>query len=108
MASFDVEVSGKKYTMEFTRNSIRLFENIGGTITDLKEKAYTSADKLFYVGLNKFHPNISIAEAQTISDNALEEYGLDNVYPELFEKFMEVFTSAGSKPAEKKFILKKA
>ncbi len=109
MAAFDVSVNGKIYKMFYNRDSIRQFEEIGGSITDMKEKLFSTTDRLFYVGLRKFHRNISFMEAQQISDKAIEEYGIDNVYSALVDKFMEVFTlGADNATTMKSFIVSKA
>ena len=96
MAAFDVFVDGKTYKMFYDRASVRQFEEIGGNISDMKEKIYTSTDRLFYVGLRKYHPQISVAEAFELSDKAIEEYGVEPIYSALSEAFMAVFTQAGS------------
>jgi len=105
MAAFDVLVDGKTYKMFFNRDSARRFEEIGGNTSDLKEKPYSTTSKLFYAGLLKYHPTISPAEAFEIADKALEEYGLDTVYSELLNRYLEVFTSAGSS-SSKSFVVK--
>lgn len=109
MASFDVLVDGKTYKMFFDRASIRQFEEIGGKLTDMREKMYSTADKLMYVGMRKFHPQISPAEAFEISDKAIAEYGIESVYESLIGPFMEVFTQAGSNSTPgKSFIVGKS
>lgn len=96
MAAFDINVNNKTYKMFFDRASVRQFEEIGGNISDVKEKIFSTTDRLFYVGLRKFCPNISFAESQEISDKAIEEFGVDPVYGALLDPFMEVFTQAGN------------
>lgn len=96
MAAFDISVKGKTYKMEFTRESVRQFEQVGGTMSDLRDKLFSSTDRMFYVGLRKFHPQISFAEAQELSDAAISEHGIEEVYRVLSEKFMEVFTQGGN------------
>ena len=108
MASFDISVGNKTYKMVYTRSSIRQFEEIGGKISDMKEKLYSTTDRLFYVGMRKFHPNVSFMEAQELSDKAIEEYGIDNVYGALIERFMEVFTQGGENASAKSFVVNKA
>lgn len=108
MAAFDISVGDKVYKMFFDRSSIRQFEELGGNISDMKEKMYTTTDRLFYVGLRKFHPQISFAEAVEVSNNAIEEYGIDTVYSPLIENFMEVFTRGGNSASTgKSFIVNK-
>lgn len=109
MAAFDVSVGGKSYKMFYDRASVRQFEEIGGNISDMKEKLFSTADRLFYVGLRKFHKGISFMESQQISDAAIEEYGIDTVFGGLLDKFMEVFTQgADNATAMKSFITSKA
>ena len=106
MASFDILVSDKTYKMFFDRRSARQFEEIGGNLSDMKEKIFSSTDRLFYVGLRKFHPTISYAEAQELSDKAIEEYGVEEVYGALSERFMEVFTQGENSSGNKSFLVK--
>lgn len=109
MNSFDVFVDGTTYKMFYDRASVRQFEEIGGNVSDMREKIYTTTDRLFYVGLHKFHPQISPAEAFEISDKAIQEYGVDAIYSALIEPFMAVFMQAGnSTSAGKSFIVNKA
>ena len=96
MAAFDINVGDKTYKMFFDRASVRQFEEIGGNISDMKEKMFSTTDRLFYIGLRKFHPQISFAEAQELSNKALDEFGVESVYGALIEPFMSVFTQAGS------------
>lgn len=96
MTAFDISVGDKTYKMFYDRASVRQFEEIGGNISDMKEKMFSTTDRLFYVGLRKFNSQISFAEAQEISDKAIQEYGIEKVYEPLIGSFMEVFTQAGS------------
>ena len=105
MNSFDVNVGEKTYKLFYDRASVRKFESIGGNVSDLQDKIYTSADKLFYCGLGKFHPNISYSEAAEISDKAIEEFGVDEIYSALVEPFMEVFTEGGKSAKGKTFLV---
>lgn len=107
MGSFKVSVGDKEYEIEFTRDSVRQFESMGGNIQDMQGKIYTTTDLLFYAGLIKHHPEVNPNLAKKISDAAIEEYGIDTVYAPLVEAFMEVFTSAGEKPAGKSFLVAK-
>ena len=109
MASFDISVGDKTYKMEYTYDSIRKFEDNEGKLTDMREKIYTTTDKLFYVGLMKYHPNMSYAESAEIAKSAVQEFGVDEVYSALSEKFMMVFSQAGSgKTTGKTFLISKA
>lgn len=105
MASFDVMVGDNTYKMFFDRRSARQFEEIGGNMSDMKEKIFSSTDRLFYVGLHKFHPAISFGEAQELSDKAIDEYGIEEVYGTLSDKFMEVFTQGGNSSSTGKSFL---
>ncbi len=102
---FKINVGDRQYDMEFTRDSIRQFESMGGNITDMREKIYNSTDLMFAVGLAKHNPTINPNLAKKISDAAIDEYGIDGIYPVLAEKFMEVFSQAGTKPAGKSFLV---
>lgn len=109
MASFDISVNDKTYKMFFDRKSARQFEEIGGNMSDMKEKIFSSTDRLFYCGLRKFHPAISFGEAQEIADKAVEEYGVEEVYGALSDKFMEVFTQGGNSASTgKSFLVSKS
>ena len=109
MAAFDISVDGKTYKMFYDRASVRQFEEIGGNISDMKEKMFSTTDRLFYVGLQKFHPQISFSEAQELSDKSIQEFGINNVYAPLMESFMAVFTEAGSNATTgKSFLVSKS
>lgn len=109
MTAFDVNVENKTYKMFFDRGSVRQYEEMGGQLTDMKEKMFSTTDRLFYVGLRRFHPNISPAEAAEISDKAIEEFGIESVYEALINPFMEVFTQGGSNASTgKKFLVSKS
>lgn len=105
MAAFDISVGDKTYKMFFDRRSVRQFEEMGGNMSDMKEKIFSSTDRLFYVGLRKFHPAISFSEAQEIADKAIDDYGIEEVYGALSERFMEVFTQGGNSSATGKSFL---
>lgn len=105
MAAFDISVGDKTYKMFFDRRSARQFEEIGGNLSDMKEKIFSSTDRLFYVGLRKFHPTISFSEAQELSDKALEEHGIEEVYGVLSDRFMEVFTQGENSSPTKGFLV---
>jgi len=107
MNSFDVSIGDKTYKMFFDRRSARQFEEIGGNLSDMREKIFSSTDRLFYVGLRKFHPQISFAEAQELSDKAIDEYGIQEVYGALSDKFMEVFTQGENSSTGKSFLAAK-
>lgn len=101
MASFMIEVDGNQYEMEFTRDSVRLFENLGGSVSELRSKMFNSIDLLFYTGLHIHNPDVNPNLAKKISDTAIEEFGIEEVFETVSEPFAEVFMLAGKKPAGK-------
>lgn len=105
MAEFRILVSDKEYLMEYTRNNVRQFEAIGGSISGMQDKIFTSIDELTYVGLMKHHPGINYNLAKKISDSAIEEYGASEIYPILAEKFTEVFMQEGASGKKKSFLV---
>lgn len=105
MAEFRISIGDKEYVMEYTRDSVRQFEAIGGSISGMQDKIFTSIDGLIYVGLMKHHAGISYNLAKKISDQAIEEYGAQEIYPVLAEKFTEVFMQEGIRPGKKKTFL---
>lgn len=105
MAEFRISVDDKEYVMEYTRDSVRQFEAIGGSISGMQDKIFTSIDGLMYVGLMKHHPGINYNLAKKISDSAIEEYGASEIYPVLAEKFTEVFMKEGSFGKKKSFLV---
>ena len=108
MAAFDISVGDKTYKMFYDRRSVRQFEEIGGNLSDMKEKIFGSTDRLFYVGLRKFHPAISVSEAFELSDKAIEAYGIEEVYGALSDAFMAVFTQGeNSSETGKSFLVGK-
>lgn len=108
MTSFDIAIGDKTYKMFFDRRSARQFEEIGGNLSDMKEKIFSSTDRMFYVGLRKFHPTISFSEAQELSDKAIEEFGVGKVYGVLSDRFMEVFTQGENGSETKSFLATQA
>lgn len=105
MAEFKVLVDDKEYTMEYVRDSVRQFEAMGGSMQDAQNKIYTTVDILFYAGLRKHHKEISFNLSKKISDKAIEEYGINEIYPVLLEKFTEVFMNEGSNENKKSFLV---
>ena len=105
MAEFKVLVDDKEYTLEYVRDSVRQFEAIGGNIQDIRNKIYTTIDILFYCGLRKHHKEISLNLSKKISDKAVEEYGADEVYSVLVEKFSEVYIGEENKEGAKSFLV---
>lgn len=101
MASFLIEVKDKQYEMEFTRDSVRKFEQAGLTVYDLQGKIYSTTDTLFLLGLQAHNSGINPNLAKKICDEAIDEFGIEEVFETLLEPFMEVFTQAGIKPAGK-------
>ena len=105
MASFKVLVDDKEYTFEYVRDSVRQFESMGGNIQDMQSKIYTTIDLLFYCGLRKHHSEINFNLSKKISDKAIEEYGIEEIYPVLAEKFNEVFMGSGDMKNKKSFLV---
>lgn len=105
MSEFRISVSDKEYIMEYTRDSVRQFEAIGGSISGMQDKIFTSIDGLIYVGLMKHNPGMSYNLAKKVSDAAIEEYGAGEIYPILAEKFTEVFMQEGNPQSKKKSFL---
>lgn len=105
MAEFRISVSDKEYMMEYTRDSVRQFEAISGSISGMQDKIFTSIDGLIYVGLMKHHPGINYNLAKKIADKSIEEYGASEIYPILAEKFTEVFMKEGASGKKKSFLV---
>ena len=105
MAEFKVLIDEKEYTLEYVRDSVRQFEAMGGNMQDIQNKVYTSVDLLFYCGLRKHHKEISPNLSKKISDKAIEEYGIEKVYPVLVEKFSSVYMGEGNKENKKSFLI---
>jgi len=103
MAEFKVLVEDKEYTLEFVRDSVRQFESLGGNIQDFQGKIYTTIDILFFCGLKKHHKEINFNLSKKISDKAIEEYGAEEIFPVLIEKFTEVMM--GAKESNKSFLV---
>lgn len=105
MAEFRISVNDKEYIMEYTRDSVRQFEAIGGSISGMQDKIFTSIGGLIYVGLMKHNPGTNYNLAKKISDADIEEYGAGGIYPILAEKFTEVFMQEGNPQSKKKSFL---
>lgn len=105
MSEFKVSVGDNEYTLEYTRDSVRQFEALGGSIQSMQEKIFTSIDNLFYVGLMKHHKGISYSLAKKIADEAVDEWGVSNIYPVLAERFTEILTHEGNISGDKKSFL---
>lgn len=105
MAEFKVLVDEKEYTLEYVRDSVRQFESMGGSTQDIQNKLYSSVDILFYCGLRKHHKEISPNLSKKISDKAIEEYGIEEVYSVLVERFSSVYMGEGSSENKKSFLV---
>ena len=108
MASFYLTVGDKEYEMEFTRDSIAKFEQAGGTISGIREKPLTTTQLLIFVGLVEHNKQIYPSLAEKIASEAIEDYGLDELYGQLSEKYMEAFMDAGNSKPKKKLVLSAA
>lgn len=89
---FILSISDDDYTFEFTRDSIRLYEQAGGSMSDMREKMMTSIDCMVFAGLAKHH-RVSLALAKSIADKAVDEYGLAEFFYAIADKFLSVFTN---------------
>lgn len=105
MAVFYLPVGEKEYEMEFTRDSMAKFESAGGTISGLREKPLLTTQLLVYTGLLTHNPHIYPKLAEKITNEAIDEYGLDELYGQLVEKYMEAFTDADNSKPKKKLVL---
>lgn len=105
MASFRVSVGEKEYEVEFTRESVRQFESMGGRVSTMRDSMFSSTDLLFYVGLSTHNSDMNPNLAKKISDVAIDEYGIIETFEALSEPFAEVFMQAGTKPAGKSFLV---
>lgn len=105
MASFFLTVGDNEYELEYTRDSIAKFEQSGGTLSGIREKPFTTTKLLIFVGLLEHNKQIYPTLADKIADEAIDEYGLDDLYGQLSEKYMEAFTDADSSVPKKKLIL---
>lgn len=102
MASFKIDVDGTLYNMEFTRDSVRKFEQSGGSLEGIKSQLQLTTDRLFTIGIMAPAENLMNANlAAKVLEKALDEYGLDEVYSTVVEPFLEVFTQAGKQTGKK-------
>lgn len=102
MSVFYLPVGDKEYKMEFTRDSVRQFEAAGYSVAKMSEKIYTSIDGLMYVGLMGSTPGMNPGLAKKITDSALSEYDVFDLYTALTEEFAKVFMNGDDKPRKKK------
>lgn len=104
MSSKVITIDGEKRRLTFDRKGMAKFEQMGGTMTSLREQYDLTTTRLMYIGLSTADPSIYPSLAEKIEEKAREEYGLVPLYSALVELFMEAFTEAGA-GAKKELIL---
>ena len=112
MSKFEINIGEKTYEMEFTRDSARKFEELGGSIKNIQEQLYLTVDRLMFVGLITHNKNITQNLSQKITDEAIDEYGVTEIFSALSEQFVNAIMpneeAAGENPTTKKpFIVPK-
>lgn len=98
---FNLEIGGKEYTIEFTRESLKKADQIGVMSSNIG--VLESITKVFYVGLLKHHEGITLKATNKIFDTMLDEgeYSLEDFNDTVVEEFTKltslVFTRKGKK-----------
>ena len=78
MKTIAINYEGKQYKLEYTREAVKQFENMGYSLNDLSQRVYTVRIPLVFCGLKANHPTMSVKKAEEIYNS------LNNR-----EKFME-------------------
>lgn len=86
--------TGKEYTLEYNRTSIKLAEGMGFNIKTFDEKPMTSFGILWYCAFKMHHPEISQADA----DAFLDEIG--DLKEKLIKRLFDLYL-AGSESLNK-------
>ena len=60
--------SGKKYELDFSRDSVRFMEQQGFKIDELFDYPNVNIPKLFYYAFRKNHKNVALKQAQDLLD----------------------------------------
>ena len=78
--------TGKEYTLEFNRSSIKLAESMDFNIKTFETKPMTSFGILWYCAFKMHHPEITPKKA----DEMLDEIGdiTEKLIPRLFELYL--------------------
>lgn len=110
MAAFYIEVAGKQYELEYTREAFAQFERMGFSINEFNDPhPYTVGPVLLYVGLRTHDMSMNPNLAGKIFDTAVDEFGVKEVYESLATEFLTAFTAEGgnrNKKSNKSLIVK--
>ena len=85
--SFDYK--GTKYTLEFTRASVRALENQGFKLSDIEDKPMSTLPTLFAGAFYAHHRFLKPAVIEEIFDNIKDKMGLITKLGEMYNEPIE-------------------
>ena len=85
--SFDYK--GTKYTLEYTRASVRALENQGFKLSDIEDKPMTTLPTLFAGAFYAHHRFLKQAVIDEIFDNIKDKMGLMTKLGEMYNEPLE-------------------
>ena len=97
----DVELTEQTYRLEYTRDALVRMEREGFSFTAVGEKPVMSLRLLVWGALLKHDPRLTVQKADTILDEMLEIYALEDLFSallELVESVMPKLDNGGKKP----------
>ena len=97
MKSITINYEGKQFKVEFTREAVKSFENMGYSLGDLSQKVYTVRTPLLFCGLKTNHPTITLKKAEDIY-NSLNHR--DTFMEKLVEMIVDTYTDLTGENAE--------
>lgn len=98
MSKITMEYSGKKYTLEFSRQSVRMMESQGFAADEITKQPVTMIPLLFQGAFSKNHKGLKRATIDEIYDNIADKSALIAALVELYSE--TVTTIIGDKEEE--------
>ncbi len=83
---------GKKYTLAFNRKTAAMYNDLGYTANDLREKALAAVPVFIWCAFKANHPSIKQSKTETIWDE-LSRKSRNDVLDALVEMYSDTYTS---------------
>jgi hypothetical protein len=84
--------NGKKYVLEFSRNTVRFAEGRGFNINTIGKKPMTDLSDLFYYAFLMHNPTMKQEETDEMIDKGFG--GLNNIPAKVFKRLGELYNQA--------------
>lgn len=80
-----IEVGGKTYTLEFSKNSVRYAEGIGLKLDEIENMPFTMLMLLFHCAFKMHHPDMTIDDTDSVYDE------IEGLTDEEFKKIVDLY-----------------